>query len=111
MGSLGLGDLDLRIGLDSMDEVDELDGVYLSVQYSTPPRGLTLNEEDGNVVSDCQSATARICSRLLTYQDPNYLHRYRNERRNLEGLGPTPSVFRHLYWNIDLQYPQIPLIR
>ena len=24
----------------------------------------------------------------ITYQDPNYLHRYRNERQNLEDHGP-----------------------
>jgi hypothetical protein len=39
VGGLSLRDLDVGFGLDGVDEVDKLDGV--------------LDEEDGDVVSDC----------------------------------------------------------
>jgi len=54
VSSLGLGNLLARVGLDGMDEVDELDGIFLSARCSrlTAERALTLDEEDRNVVSD-----------------------------------------------------------
>jgi len=32
VGSLGLGDLLARVGLDGVDKVDELNGIYLSAE-------------------------------------------------------------------------------
>lgn len=54
VGGLGLGNLLVRFRFDGMDEVDELDGICLSAEYSDLFRVLTLDEEDGNVVSDYQ---------------------------------------------------------
>ena len=46
----------------------------------------------------------------ITYQDPNYLHRYRIERQNLGDHGP---INQCLVTSAipDLRYLQIPLIR
>ena len=52
VGSLCLGDLFARVGLHGVDEVDKLDGIYLSAESWNIIRRLTLNEEDGDVVSD-----------------------------------------------------------
>jgi len=54
VGSLSLGDLFARVGLNSVDEVDEFDGICLLAGSLALLRELTLNEENGNVVSDYQ---------------------------------------------------------
>jgi len=68
VGSLGLGDLLARVGLDRVDKVDELDGIYLSAKFWDLIQKLTLDEEDGNVVSDC-----RVSKR--SYTEEHYLPR------------------------------------
>jgi hypothetical protein len=52
VGSLGLRDLLARVGLDGVDKVDEFDGIYLLAESWKLIQELTLNEEDGNIVSD-----------------------------------------------------------
>ena len=70
MGSLGLGDLFARVGLDRVDKVDEFDGIYLSAKFWDLIQKLTLDEEDGNVVSDC-----RVSKRSHTEEQEHCLPR------------------------------------
>jgi hypothetical protein len=52
VGGLGLRNFLVRLRLDGMDEVDELDSICPSAEAWDLVSVLTLDEEDGNVVSD-----------------------------------------------------------
>lgn len=110
MGSLGLGDLLARVGLDGMDKVDELDGIYLSAKFWDLLQKLTLDEEDGNVVSDYDVSSDTIhVQRILTKIPITFI--------GIESSGETSRItdlcinIWPLVIPLDLRYLQILWIR